>query len=96
MIVKGFLRIENPITELHKKNKKFVWNEKCMEALQNLKELLMIVLILKFHDMDNEFLVCMNTSNEGLGIVLMQYGRVISYISRKLKNHEENYTMHDL
>jgi hypothetical protein len=67
-----------------------------MEALQNLKELLTIVPILKFHDINNEFLVCTNTSKEGLGIVLMQYGRVIAYISRKLRNHEENYTRHDL
>jgi hypothetical protein len=67
-----------------------------MEALQNLKELLTTVPILKFHDMDNEFLVCMNKSKEGLGIVLMQYGRVIAYISRKLRNHEENYKTHDL
>ena len=27
--VKGFLKIENLITELQKKNKKFVWIEKC-------------------------------------------------------------------
>jgi hypothetical protein len=30
--VEGFLKIENPITELQKKNKKFVWTEKCAEA----------------------------------------------------------------
>jgi hypothetical protein len=29
--VKGFSKIANPITELQKKNKKFVWNEKCTE-----------------------------------------------------------------
>jgi hypothetical protein len=38
----------------------------------------------------------MDASKEGLGGVLMQYGRVIAYISRKLRNHEENYTTHDL
>jgi hypothetical protein len=27
--VEGFSKIENPITELQKKNKKFVWTEKC-------------------------------------------------------------------
>ena len=26
----------------------------------------------------------------------MQYGRVITYISRKLRRHEENYATHDL
>jgi hypothetical protein len=32
--VEGFSKIENPITELQKKNKKFVWTEKCAEAFQ--------------------------------------------------------------
>jgi len=46
--------------------------------------------------MDKEFLVCRDTSKEGLGITLMQDGRVVTYISRKLRKHEENYTTHDL
>jgi hypothetical protein len=46
--------------------------------------------------MDKEFLVCMDASKEGLGGVLMQDGRVITYISRKLRRHEENYATHDL
>jgi hypothetical protein len=33
---------------------------------------------------------------EDLGGVLMHVGRVISYISRKLRRHEENYATHDL
>ena len=46
--------------------------------------------------MDVEFLVCIDTSKESLGRVLMQDGRVIAYISRKLRRHEENYVTHDL
>jgi hypothetical protein len=46
--------------------------------------------ILKVPDMDTDFLVCTNASKEGLGIVFMQDGRVISYISRKSRRHEEN------
>jgi hypothetical protein len=94
--VEGFSKIANPITELQKKNKKFVWSEKCMESFQRLKELLMTMSILKVPDMDKEFLVCTDASKEGLGGVLMQDGRVIAYISRKLRKHEENYAMHDL
>jgi hypothetical protein len=45
--VKGFSKIANPITELQKKNKKFVWSEKCTEAFQKLKELLTTTPILK-------------------------------------------------
>ncbi|KAJ9556056.1 hypothetical protein OSB04_010670 [Centaurea solstitialis] len=32
----------------------------------------------------------------GLGCVLMQRGKVISYASRQLKDHEKNYPVHDL
>ena len=33
---------------------------------------------------------------QGLGCVLMQRGRVISFASRQLKPHERNYPIHDL
>jgi len=46
--------------------------------------------------MDEDFLVCMDRSKEGLGKFLTQDSRVIAYISRKLRNHEENYMTHDL
>jgi hypothetical protein len=46
--------------------------------------------------MDEELLVCNDTSKEGLGRVLMQDGQVIAYISRKLIRHEENYVTYDL
>ena len=37
-----------------------------------------------------------DASRRGLGAVLMQEGRVVSYASRQLKPHELNYAMHDL
>ena len=43
-----------------------------------------------------DFMVCTYASLEGMGEVLMQGGRVISYESRKLKDHELNYPTHDL
>ena len=32
----------------------------------------------------------------GLRCVLMQFGRVVAYGSRQLKNHEQNYPTHDM
>jgi hypothetical protein len=72
--VEGFSKIANPIMELQKKNKKFVWTEECAEAFRRLKELLTIASILKVPDMDADFLVCTDASKEGLGGVLMQDG----------------------
>jgi hypothetical protein len=71
-------------------------DEKCAEAFQRIKELLTTTPILKVPNMDKEFLVCTDASKEGLGRVLMQEDRLIAYISRKLRKHEENYAMHEL
>nr|GFC62151.1 putative reverse transcriptase domain-containing protein [Tanacetum cinerariifolium] len=43
-----------------------------------------------------DFIVYCDASNKGLGAVLMQREKVISYASRQLKIHEKNYTAHDL
>jgi hypothetical protein len=42
------------------------------------------------------FDVYCDASSTGLGRVLMQEGRVISYSSRQLRRHEEHYATHDL
>ena len=73
-----------------------MWIEKCEEAFQKLKELLTSALILVVPDPEGDFMVCTDASLEGIGAVLMQNGRVIAYESRKLKDHELNYPMHDL
>nr|GFA03203.1 putative reverse transcriptase domain-containing protein [Tanacetum cinerariifolium] len=43
-----------------------------------------------------DFIVYCDASNKGLGDVLMQREKVISYASRQLKIHEKNYTTHNL
>nr|GEX00274.1 hypothetical protein [Tanacetum cinerariifolium] len=43
-----------------------------------------------------DFIVYCDASNKGLGVVLMQREKVISYASRQLKIHEKNYTTYDL
>ncbi|GJR44521.1 putative reverse transcriptase domain-containing protein [Tanacetum coccineum] len=43
-----------------------------------------------------DFVVYCDVSHKGLGVVLMQREKVISYASHQLKIHEKNYTTHDL
>ena len=43
-----------------------------------------------------DYQVYCDASRQGLGVVLMQEGRVVSYASRQLKPHELNYATHDL
>jgi ribonuclease HI len=47
-------------------------------------------------DVSKIFDIYCDASQQGLGCVLMQEGRVVSYTSRQLKKHEENYPTHDL
>ena len=37
-----------------------------------------------------------DASRNGLGCVLLQDGKVVAYVSRQLKPHEQNYPTHDL
>ncbi|GKC78124.1 putative reverse transcriptase domain-containing protein [Tanacetum coccineum] len=53
-------------------------------------------LILALPEGTEDFMVYCNASLKGYGAVLMQRDKVITYASRQLKVHEENYTTHDL
>ena len=95
-IIEGFSRIENPITSLQKKGKKFEWSQKCEDSFKKLKTLLTTAPILRITDPNKDFIVCTDACNDGLGGVLTQEGHVIAYESRKLKIHEKNYATYDL
>jgi hypothetical protein len=88
--------IVKPITELLKKKNKYVWSEACDEAFKHLKKLLTTSPVLAQPDTTKSFDVYCDASGTGLGGVLMQEGRVISYSSRQLRRHEEHYPTHDL
>jgi hypothetical protein len=94
--IEGFSKISHPITYLQNKGIKFEWTTKCEDNFNLLKELLTSAPILKIADPNENFVVCTNACKEGLGGVLTQNGYVISYESRKLKEHEINYATHDL
>jgi hypothetical protein len=47
-------------------------------------------------DTTKPFDIYCDASGTGLGGVLMQEGRVISYSLRQLRHHEEHYPTHDL
>jgi hypothetical protein len=92
----NFSKIVKPIIELLKKGNKYVWSEVCDEAFKHLKKLLTTSLVLAQPDTTKPFNVYYDASGTGLGGVLMQEGRVISYSSRQLRRHEEHYPTHDL
>nr|GFC28398.1 putative reverse transcriptase domain-containing protein [Tanacetum cinerariifolium] len=94
--IEGFLKIAKPMTKLTQKKVKFEWGNKHEAAFQLLKQKLCIAPILALPEGSKDSIVYCDASNKGLGAVLMQREKVISYASRQLKIHEKNYTTHDL
>jgi hypothetical protein len=72
-----------------KKENKYVWSNTCDEAFKHLKKLLTTSPVLALPETTKPFDVYYDASGTGLGGVLMQEGRVISYPSRQLRRHEE-------
>ncbi|KAJ9555770.1 hypothetical protein OSB04_010384 [Centaurea solstitialis] len=94
--IQDFSKIASSLTTLTKKNAKFLWTDKQEEAFQTLKKKLCQSPILSLPDGTEDFVVYSDASKMGLGCVLMQRGKVISYASRQLKDHKRNYPVHDL
>ena len=94
--IKDFSKIAGPMTELTKKNHKFIWSPKCEASFQELKRRLTTAPVLALPEGVDGYVVYSDASKEGLGCVLMQKGKVVAYASRKLKPHEMNYPTHDL
>ncbi|GKA19896.1 putative reverse transcriptase domain-containing protein [Tanacetum coccineum] len=84
------------MTKLTQKGVKFDWGDKQEAAFQLLKQKLCSAPILALPEGSEDFIAYCDASKKGLGAVLMQREKVISYASRQLKIHEKNYTTHDL
>ncbi|GJS14974.1 putative reverse transcriptase domain-containing protein [Tanacetum coccineum] len=94
--IEGFSKIAKPMTKLTQKKVKFVWGDKQEAAFQLLKQKLCSAPILTLPEGSEDFIAYCDTSKKGLGAVLIQREKVISYASRQLEIHEKNYTTHDL
>jgi hypothetical protein len=94
--IENFSKIAKPMTELLKKEKKFVWTKACESSFQELKKRLVFAPVLCLPDLEKEFQVYCDASHQGLGSVLMQGGSVAAYASRQLKKYETIYPTHDL
>ncbi|XP_027932767.1 uncharacterized protein LOC114188377 [Vigna unguiculata] len=94
--IEGFSKIVAPLTLLTQKDQPFTWTDKCEESFQELKKRLTSASILVIPDVGKPFEVYCDASHLGLGCVLMQEKKAVTYASRQLKVHERNYPTHDL
>ena len=88
--IENFSKIAKPMTELLKKDTKFVWTDECEASFQELKKRLVTAPVLILPNIRKDFQVYCDASRWGLGGVLMQEGRVVSYASHQLRPQELN------
>ena len=82
--VKDFSQVAHSITSFQQKGKKYVWSNQCEVAFNALKECLTNAPVLTVPNSIGNFLIFVDDLLEGVGVVLMQDGLVITYKSRKL------------
>ncbi|KAJ9545001.1 hypothetical protein OSB04_024708 [Centaurea solstitialis] len=85
--LQDFSKVAVPLTKLTRKNQ---------SAFETLRRKLCEAPALTLPEGVEDMTVYCDASYHGLGCVLMQRGKVISYASRQLKTHEVNYPTHDL
>lgn len=94
--IPGFADVSKPLSDLTKKNAKWMWTEKEQKAFEKLKALLVSPPILKQIDEAKPFKIMTDASNYALGAVLIQGEKEdehpIEYASRLLLPAERNYS----
>jgi hypothetical protein len=80
--IPNFSKIIKPMTKHLEKDAKFKWNLQCEEAFLTLKKLLTTAPMLAQPDIEKSIDVYYDASDMGIGGVLMQDGRTITYASR--------------
>lgn len=81
--VLGYGDIARPLTNLLKKDK-FQWDEEATKSFSRLKAAMSTVPVMALTNIDILFLVESDVSGTGLGAVLMQDKRPISYFNQAL------------
>ena len=93
----NYSSIVEPLTNLLKKGRKFVWTESCKQAFDKLKAILANDPVLVAPDFQKSFKLATDASDVGVGAVLLQQDdegvdRPVSYFSKKLNKHQRVYS----
>lgn len=88
--IQGYGKIVAPLTALLKKNARG-WNEEADQAFRVLKLAMTQAPVLALPKFSQLFIIERDASGTGLGVVLMQMGRPIAYLSHAL--HGQNLSL---
>ncbi|KAL4231673.1 hypothetical protein ACF0H5_009252 [Mactra antiquata] len=84
--------VTEPLRKLTRKNQTFNWGREQQNAFQELKRRMANVETLGFFKSGEKTTLVTDASNVGLGAVLIQNDKVISYASRSLSDIEKRYS----
>jgi len=93
--IKEFSLKATHLTQLTRKDKKWIWSKKCKESFQELKKRLTTAPMLSLPLETKGFVVYGDALRKWLRCVLIQHEKVIAYASRQYKTYKEN-PVHDL
>ena len=93
--IKGFSEIARPLTNLTKKNARFLWTDEAQCSFDTLKEKLMTAPILGYPDTSEPYKLYTDASQYAVGAILTQDSptgeRVIQYVSHKLSDGQQKW-----
>ena len=87
-----FADMAKPLTDLIKKGVKFEWRPEHTAAIQQLKRRLVDYTVLQIPDPAKPYTLWTDASGHSLGAVLLQDGKPLGFISKKMKEHELRYS----
>ena len=92
----NFAKVAHPLTELLKKNRKFVWTDDCENSFRKLKSIIESEPILKAPNFTKAFSLYVDASGTGIGALLAQEDEngldmPVAFYSKKLNRHQRNY-----
>jgi hypothetical protein len=93
--VRDFSSIAAPLHELTKRDVPFAWSDLQEVTCRTLKDKLTHAPLLQLPDFNKVFELECDASGIGLGVVLLQKGKLVAYFSEKLSSASLNYSTYD-
>ncbi len=70
----------------------FIWSDSHEQTFSSLKRMLSVAPVLRYYSLDEEVTVEADSSDYGLGAVLLQAGQPVAFASRTLSQTKRNYS----
>ena len=93
--IQGYSKKVAPLTDLLKKEKKWVWTDACQEAFEKLKAVVSSELMLRLTEFELPFEVHTDASDKAIGGVLVQEKHLVAYESKKLNEAKQKCSAHE-